>query len=85
MCTAHYTEGVHLICDWEADKPSRSKDRQDEFGWLRDVQAKITKPADLSLGLQQKHTARIHFSIRRRLFHMLSNHYISISIYIIFL
>ncbi len=36
MCTAHYTEGVHLICELEADKQLCSKDRE-KFGWLREV------------------------------------------------
>lgn len=32
MCTAHYTEEVLLICEWETDKQSCPKYRQ-EFGW----------------------------------------------------
>lgn len=63
MCTAHYTEGVHLICEWEADKQSCSKDRE-EFGWLRDVldQKKKQKPktswvsAQSSVTVLQKET-----------------------------
>lgn len=32
MCTAHYTEEVLLICEWETDKQSCPKYRR-EFGW----------------------------------------------------
>lgn len=71
MCPVHYTEGAHLICEWEADKQSCYEDRE-EFGWLRDIWTKKTK---------QKLSVRavISHCVSKAEKHSLWNAYLSIS------
>lgn len=68
MRTAHYTEGVHLICEQEADKQSCSKDSE-EFGWLMDICTKKNlKPADCQRSLQLPCLEQRH---KQQWFHLL--------------